>query len=287
MTGTSGLRFAGRRALVTGAGSGIGRAVARRLASEGAEVIGLDVSETGLRETFEGISGSRCRVVDVTGEEAIEAVAQAAPADVLVNAAGVLSRWPLLDHPVEDWRRTLDVNVRAPYRLSREFARGHIDHGARGPVGPEAGGHIGREASGHAKRDDRGHVAHDVHAHVERASGAAIVNVCSIESYVAIPGHAAYTASKAALLMLTRAFALELASHGIRVNGLAPGVTATGMNEAMRNDPERQRSLLDAIPLGRFATAEEQAAAVCFLASDEASYITGAVLASDGGWLTR
>jgi 2-deoxy-D-gluconate 3-dehydrogenase len=97
----------------------------------------------------------------------------------------------------------------------------------------------------------------------------------------------AYTVSKSAMLMLTRAFALELAPHGIRVNGIAPGVTETGMNAGLRADPERADGLRRAIPMERFGRPEEQAAAVCFLASDDASYITGSVLPVDGGWLTR
>jgi NAD(P)-dependent dehydrogenase (short-subunit alcohol dehydrogenase family) len=240
-------RFAGKRAVVTGAGSGIGRAVARRLAREGAEVVGFDLQKDGLRETFADIPGGHARVVDVAGAEALAALAEVGPVDVLVNAAGVLLRHAALEHPLEDWRRTLDVNLKAPLRLSRELARGHI----------------------------------------ERGTAAAIVNVGSIESCTAIAGHAAYTASKSALLMLTRAFALELAPHGIRVNCVAPGVTETGMNAAVRADPERAAALLAAIPLGRFATPEEQAAAVCFLASADAAYITGALLPIDGGWLTR
>ncbi len=237
-------RFAGRRALVTGAASGIGRAVARRLAGEGAEVVGLDSSEDGLQETFASLPGSRHLAVDVMSDEALTA---ARDCEILVNAAGILLRHDLLAHPLEAWQRTLEVNLKAPLRLSRELARGRIAAGAPG----------------------------------------AIVNVASVESFVALPGHAAYTTSKSALLMLTRAFALELAPHGIRVNAVAPGVTKTGMNAAVRADPERAAALTAAIPLGRFATPEEQAAAICFLASPEAGYVTGATLGVDGGWLTR
>lgn len=240
-------RFTGKRALVTGAGSGIGRAVARQLAAEGATVVGIDISADGLSETFAGIRSARSLVVDVCALAALEALRDDPNADVLVNAAGVLVRHDVLTHPIEDWERTLAVNLQAPFRLSREFARHQIERGAE----------------------------------------ASIVNVCSVESFVAIPGHAAYTASKAALLMLTRAFALELAPSGIRVNGIAPGVTATAMNAALRADADAAAALKRAIPLGRFAEADEQAAGVCFLASDEASYITGAVLAIDGGWLTH
>lgn len=237
-------RFAGRRALVTGAASGIGRAVARRLAAEGAAVVGLDVNAAGLQETFASIPGARSLATDVTGEEAVEAAGEA---DVLVNAAGVLERHDFLEHPLEAWQRTLAVNLLAPQRLSRAFARARVEAGAVG----------------------------------------AIVNVCSVESFVAIPGHAAYTASKSALLLLTRAFALELASHGVRVNAVAPGVTQTSMNAALRGDATRADALLARVPAGRFATPAEQAAGICFLASPEASYITGATLPIDGGWLTQ
>jgi L-xylulose reductase len=255
-------RFAGRRAVVTGAASGIGRATARRLAAEGASVVGLDSDAAGLAETFDGVADARTVVVDVASDEALRALAveldgaddpaqegavAVAPADVLVNAAGVLLRHELLEHPREAWERTLAVNLKAPLRLSREFARHHVCAG----------------------------------------TPAAIVNVCSIESFVALPGHAAYTASKSALLMATRAFALELAPHGIRVNAVAPGVTETAMNADARADARRRAELVGAIPLGRFAGADEQAAGVCFLACEEASYITGVTLPIDGGWLTR
>lgn len=254
-------RFAGQRALVTGAASGIGRAVARRLAAEGAAVTGLDLDAAGLEETFDSIPGARQIVADVTGEEAVGAAAEA---DVLVNAAGILERHDFLAHPPDAWERTLAVNLIAPQRLSRAFARARIESGP-----PPERSHV-----------ERSHPA-------ERPNLGAIVNVCSIESFIAIPGHAAYTASKSALLLLTRAFALELAPHGIRVNAVAPGVTETAMNAALRADPAQAGVLSERIPLGRFATAEEQAAGVCFLASPEAAYITGATLPLDGGWLTQ
>ena len=207
-------------------------------------MVGLDTSRAGLEKTFASIPGAHLMAVDVCSEEATAAVADS---NVLVNAAGILARHDLLEHPLGEWQRTLDVNLLAPLRLSRQFARAHIEAGTAG----------------------------------------AIVNVGSIESFVARSGHAAYTTSKHALLMLTRAFALELAPHGIRVNAVAPGVTQTGMNAAVRADPERAAALTEAIPLKRFATPEEQAAAICFLASPEASYVTGATLRVDGGWLTR
>ena len=240
-------RFAGRRAFVTGAGSGIGRAAARRLAAEGARVVGLDRASDGLAETFAEIDEAAWVANDVRSGAATEALRDHGPFDILINAAGVLRRHELVEHPHDDWMLTLDVNLRAPFRLAREFARGHLDAETPG----------------------------------------VIVNVCSIESFTAAPGHAAYTVSKSALLMLTRALALELAEHGIRVNGVAPGVTATAMNAELRANASRSGALLAQIPLGRFAAPEEPAAAICFLASDDAAYITGSVLPVDGGFLTQ
>ena len=240
-------RFAGRRAFVTGAGSGIGRAAARRLAAEGASVFGLDRARDGLQETFADLDDAAWAAEDVRSDAATDALRERGPFDILVNAAGILRRHDLLEHPHDEWMLTLDVNLRAPFRLAREFARGHL----------------------------------------ASATPGVIVNVCSIESFTAAPGHAAYTVSKSALLMLTRALALELAEHGIRVNGIAPGVTATAMNAALRADAARADALLAKIPIGRFASPEDQAAAICFLASDEAAYITGSVLPVDGGFLTQ
>lgn len=175
------------------------------------------------------------------------ALLQDSAVDILVNAAGVLRRADIRDHTVQDWNDTLAVNVRAVYRLCALFA---------------------------AQR-------------IHRQLPGAIVNVCSIESFTALPRHAAYTASKTAVLMLTRSFALELAPHGVRVNAIAPGVTATGMNRSLREDPQAAAGLSARIPLGRFADPSEQAAAIAFLASEDASYITGSTLAVDGGWLTQ
>jgi NAD(P)-dependent dehydrogenase (short-subunit alcohol dehydrogenase family) len=237
-------RHEGRRAVVTGAASGQGRATARRLADEGAEVLGIDLNGDGLEETFAGVPGGRPLVAEAGSDDCLAAIAAFGPVDILVNGAGILRRHDFATHPLDDWRRTLDVNVKAPFRLARQFAADHVARGAPG----------------------------------------VIVNICSVESFVAAPRHAAYNASKSALLMLTRALAYELGPHGIRVVGVAPGVIETAMNADLRSDPVRVERALQPIRLGRFGTADEVAGTISFLASDDASYVTGSVLLVDGGW---
>lgn len=231
------------RVVVTGAGSGIGRAIARRYLSQDAHVLGIDREAISLNESFESEPRGQAVVADVCSRECADVVAAFGPADVLVNAAGILRRHSFVDHPIEAWNETIAANLTGPFRLSRQFAADHI----------------------------------------ARAAPGVIVNVCSVESFMALPNHAAYTASKTALLMLTRAFAFELASREIRVVGIAPGVTETGMNSDVRSNDATAQALRGMIPLGRFARPEEIAAAVAFLASEDASYITGSVLLADGG----
>jgi NAD(P)-dependent dehydrogenase (short-subunit alcohol dehydrogenase family) len=237
-------RHEGRRAVVTGAASGQGRATARRLAGEGAIVLGVDVNGDGLAEVFDDLPGGQWVAAEAGSDECLAAVADFGPVDILVNGAGILRRHDFPTHPIYDWRRTLDINVKAPFRMSRQFAADHVARGAPG----------------------------------------VIVNICSVESFVAAPRHAAYNASKSALLMLTRALAYELGPHGVRVVGVAPGVIETAMNADLRSDPARVERAMLPIRLRRFGTADEVAATISFLASDDASYVTGSVLLVDGGW---
>jgi NAD(P)-dependent dehydrogenase (short-subunit alcohol dehydrogenase family) len=240
-------RFEGKVAIVTGAAGGIGLAVTRRLLREGAEVIAVDLDATSLEANYVAEVAVRTVAADITTREGRSVVDETLPADILVNAAGILHRHPTLEYPLPSWQRTMDVNLRAPFQLLRSFARRCID---------------------------------------QRIPGA-VVNVCSIESLRAAQGHIAYTVSKTGLYMLTRAAALELAPYSVRVNAIAPGVTATSMNEDLRTNPSSAEPLRNRIPMGRFGTPKEQAAAVAFLASDDASYVTGAVLPADGGWTVQ
>jgi NAD(P)-dependent dehydrogenase (short-subunit alcohol dehydrogenase family) len=254
-------RLADRVALITGGGSGIGRACALRFAAEGARVCVADLDLASAMETARAVDpGGRTALavrVDTTDEAASDVlVAQCVESlgavDVLVAAAGVGSpRLPgtgsdqvhtLLSVPTEQFRAVIDVNLYGVLFSNRAVARWMVAH----------------------------------------RRGGSIVNLASIMAKMPLVG-GAYSISKAGVWMLTKCLARELAGHGIRVNAIGPGFVETPMTATLRADEERSRWALGMTPMGRYGKPEEIASTALFLASDEASYFTGELLHPSGG----
>jgi NAD(P)-dependent dehydrogenase (short-subunit alcohol dehydrogenase family) len=229
--------------LVTGAGAGIGRAVALRFAAAGARVTAVDRDGDALARIES--DSIRPVVADVTDEAAVAAAVESArPLDTIVSNAGVQlagedDRADRLS--LEVWRRTLDINLTGMFLTCKHGLRALLANG-----------------------------------------GGAVVLTCSPTGlFGCAPGYDAYSASKAGVAGLVRVLAADYAADGIRVNGVIPGYTATGMTSWV--DPDEHAALLETIPLRRAGQPEEVAAVVCFLASPDASYTTGALWACDGG----
>ncbi|MCH8848052.1 MAG: 3-oxoacyl-[acyl-carrier-protein] reductase [Chloroflexi bacterium] len=240
----------GRRALVTGASRGIGRAVALRLAADGAAVaVNYHTGEAEAAEVVAAITGAGGTAVSIGGDvsDAAGAAATVATAqealgglDILVNNAGITRDNLVLRLSEEDWDAVLDVNLKGAFLCTKAALRPML-----------------RQRSGR------------------------IINMTSVVAGTGNPGQANYAAAKAGLIGLTKTVAREVASRGITVNAVAPGFISTRMVEAIT---EEQRGLvLGRIPLARFGTPEDVAACVAFLAGDDAGYITGQVLGVDGG----
>ncbi len=249
------MRLAGKVALVTGAGSGIGRAAAVRFAAEGAAVGVLDLVADAADETVELIGKDGGRAVAVTADvgdaaqlaAAVERVAAGlGPVGVLYNNAGVDSAGSVAVAEEDDWDRALRVNAKGTFLVSRA-----------------------------------------VLAHMP--DGGAIVNQGSVAGLVGVPNFAAYCAAKGAVIALTRSMAVDLAPRGIRVNVICPGTVYTPLMEPMlraRGGGDLQAGLAKTLlkyPIGRLGTPEEIANVALFLASDEASFMTGSVVTPDGG----
>jgi L-xylulose reductase len=237
--------FTNKRVIVTGAGKGIGRATALMLARRGASVVALTRSAADL-QMLERETGCDSVTVDLADPNQTRAAACAAlPADFLVNCAGTTELESFLDVSVENFDLLYAVNTRAPMIVAQEYAR-------------------------------------DL---VTRGQGGAIVNVSSCASFVGIPDHAAYCASKAGLDGLTRVMAKELGAKGIRVNGVHPTVTLTPMAVKAWSDPEKAAGMMARIPLGRFAEPDDIAEVILFLLSDEAAMVNGLSMPVDGGYM--
>lgn len=239
--------FKSKRALVTGAGKGIGRDVAHALSEAGAEVVAISRSAADL-ESLKAEIGCVTIAADLADASTAYAAAEAAgPIDLLVNNAGIALLQSFLDTSPEDFDRVMAVNARAPMLIAQVIARGMI----------------------------------------ERKRGGAIVNVSSQSSVRALPLHTAYCASKGALDQLTRMMALELGPYGIRVNSVNPTVTLTPMAEMAWGDPAKSAPMLARIPLQKFAKPRDVSDAILYLLSDQAKMIHGAILPIDGGFLVN
>lgn len=249
-------RLTNRTAIVTGSSSGIGQAIALRLAKEGANVI-IDYvgHREGADETLRLIeAGGASGVIvqaDISKQEDIQNLIHQAwerygNADILVNNAGMEKKADFWDVTWDDYEKVLGVNLRGPFFLTQSFVRRLRDTKKPGKV----------------------------------------INISSVHEDMAFPGFSTYCVSKGGMRMLTRDLAVELAPLGITINNVAPGAIATPINKALLNDKPKLEALLTKIPLHRMGTPEEVANVVAFLASEEADYITGATLTIDGG-LTR
>jgi NAD(P)-dependent dehydrogenase (short-subunit alcohol dehydrogenase family) len=241
-----------RIAVVTGAGSGIGRAIARALSEDGCDVACLDQHGERASETANGIVAAGRRAIavtaDVTKADQVEAAMaevrkSLGPVAILVNNAGIGWLGTVETLTEDEWDHVMAVNVKSVFLCARA-------------VIPE----------------------------MAKGGGGRIINVASVTGIVASPGRAAYCASKGAVVMLTRAMALDGAAQNINVNAICPGVVVTAMTEGSLRDPATMQEKLDKTPLGRLAQPEEIAPAAVYLAGPGGSFVTGACLVVDGGW---
>ncbi|MGA7885474.1 MAG: glucose 1-dehydrogenase [Acidobacteriaceae bacterium] len=249
------MRLAGKVAIVTGAGSGIGQGIAKQLGCEGAKVI-IDYigSEAGAEETLKaiqecaGAGGGEVVQGDVTNLNDVRSLVDAAwkrygSADILVNNAGMEIRSDFWDTTEAEYDKVMAVNLRGPFFLAQAFVQ---------------------------------------RLRAEKKPGR-IINISSVHEDMAFPGFTTYCCSKGGLRMMMRNLTVELGPLGITINNVAPGAIATPINKALLEDKPKLEALLRNIPLGRMGTVEDVAALVAFLASDEASYVTGATYLVDGG----
>jgi glucose 1-dehydrogenase len=249
------MRLSSQIAIITGAGRGIGAAIARAFAREGAAIVvnySRSAAEAELLVDQIGAAGGRATAIradvgDLTdhGRLVSAALDHFGGLDILVNNAGIETRQPFLDATPEVWDRTFDVNLKGAYFLTQRAAR--------------------------VMRD--------------RGNGGKILNISSVHDERAHRNNSIYTLTKGGMKMMTRGLALELAAHNIQVNSLSPGAIETDINREVLADRQFREKVLGMIPAGRIGSVEDVTAAAVLLCSQDANYITGATLYADGGLL--
>lgn len=246
--------LSGKRALVTGARTGLGQGIALALARAGADIVALGSSpmpETQLRVEMTGRSCHQV-IYDLSNPTGLGAVVQALTVDggnidILVNNAGQIRREAFTSFSEEDWDDVMNINLKSAFVLSQATVRHMMERGIAGRI----------------------------------------INIASLLSFQGGIRVASYTSSKHAIAGLTKLMANELATGGITVNAIAPGYMDTDNTESLRRDPDRSRSILERIPVGRWGTPSDLDTAILFLSAPATGYVTGQVLAVDGGWLSR
>jgi NAD(P)-dependent dehydrogenase (short-subunit alcohol dehydrogenase family) len=246
----SGLK--GRKALVTGASKGLGRAMAIALAKHGAHLILVSRDREKLEAVAKEITddGGQADVfpADITKEEQVQQLeaevrSKIGQVQILINNAGTNLRRDITDFTLAEWRGVQDTNLTSAFLMCRAFV-----------------------------------------PHMKGTGYGRIINMTSIMAHVSIPQRSLYSSTKAALLGITKALALELAAEGITVNGISPGPIATEMNAPILQNPELNAQFISKIPVGRWGKVEEVGALAAFLCGDDAGFITGTDILIDGGW---
>lgn len=249
------MRLKGKVAIVTGAATGIGQAIATAFAREGASVtVDYVGNESSTAQTMKAIEAAGSKGIPVAADisapadvarlisKTVEAFGRL---DILVNNAGIERKIPFVDYPLNEWQKIIAVNLTGPFLCAQAAAKQMIRQGG----------------------------------------GGRIINISSIHEDLPMPTNAPYCASKGGLRMLMRTIAVELAPHQITVNNVGPGAIYTPIDRDVESNPQLNKQILAEIPLGRWGKPEEVANLVVYLASDEAAYITGSTHFIDGGML--